>query len=61
MVQGGGLCGHGQAPSSRKSEYVAISKFQTPFCSFPAIFILVSNSSFKVAVKGELHLPGREI
>ena len=23
-----------QAPDSRKSEYVAISKFQTPFCSF---------------------------
>ena len=64
MAQDGGLCGHDQAPDSRKAEYVAISKFQTPFCSFLLFFTsfkLVSNSSFKLAVKGELHFSGREI
>ena len=39
---------------------MAFSKFQTPFCSFLLFayysFKLVSNSSFKLAVKGELHL-----
>ena len=61
MVQGGGLCGHGQAPSSRKSEYVAFPSFKLVFAVsyyFHTSFKLVSNSSFKVAVKGELHFPG---
>ena len=48
-----------QAPDSRKSEYVAISEFQTLFAVsyyFHTSFKLVSNSSFKLAVKGELQL-----
>ena len=52
-----------QAPDSRKSEYVAISEFQTLFAVsyyFHTSFKLVSNSSFKLAVQGELHFSGRE-
>ena len=33
-----------QAPDSRKSEYVAFSKLQTPFCSFLLFSYPVSNS-----------------
>ena len=49
-------------PSSKQQKVRIRGNFQVSnsFLQFPTIFILVSNSSFELAVKGELHFSGRE-
>ena len=48
-------------PRQQKVQIRGIFQVSSSFLQFPTIFILVSNSSFKLAVKGELHFPGGEI